>query len=227
MTTSRSERIDGGDAVLVVGGRGFVGSHVTRALVAAGYRPHLFGPPMQGDRLCDLAGRFDETHGSVEDRAAIAGVMQRGAIKAVVTTAAHGAGSTGLMRSGEADSDKALAVNLLGFRNVLEAALESGVGRVVWTSSTVVYGPSNAYAEQPVDEDAPTGPLTFYGLTKELSERTAAYYARRHGLAVTGLRLPLVLGPGLWYQGAASAIAGLVAAARKGEACRPVLVCKE
>ena len=47
--------------VLVVGGRGFVGSHVVRALIATGARPQLFGPAMAEDRLADLAGAFDET----------------------------------------------------------------------------------------------------------------------------------------------------------------------
>ena len=210
--TSRSDP----ETVLVVGGRGFVGSHLVRALVADGFRPHLFGPAMGGGRLAGLAGRFEETVGSVEDRAGIADTIRRCGAGALVTTAAHSVGREGLLRSGDAEADRAFAVNVGGFRNVLEAAFETGVRRVVWTSSTVVYGPAERYGDGRVDETAPTGPVTFYGLTKLLSETLARYYRDRHRLDVTGLRLPLVLGPGLWYQGAASAIVGVMAGAAAG-----------
>lgn len=204
------------ETVLVIGGRGFVGSHLVRALLAHGDRPHVFGPPMREDLLADLAGRFEETEGSVEDLAAIAKAIGRSGARSLVTTAAYSAGRQGLMRSGDAEAERAFAVNVLGFRNVLEAARETGIRRVVWTSSTVVYGPAVRYGPEPVDEDAPPAPVTVYGLTKLLSETIARYYRDRHGLDVTGLRLPLVLGPGLWYRGAASAIAGVMAEASPG-----------
>lgn len=213
--TSVSERRP--DRILVLGGRGFVGAAVTRRLIASGRRPHLFGPPMDDDLLADVAGRFDETHGGVEDRDAIVRAISASGAQAIVTTAAHSVGRSGLMRSGDAESDRALAVNVLGFRNTLEAARQAGLERVVWTSSTVVYGDAATYDGGRVDEDAPRRPLTFYGLTKQLAEDVAAYMRNRHGVHVVGLRLPLVLGRGLWYQGAASAIAALITAAGKAE----------
>ncbi|WP_306120131.1 MULTISPECIES: NAD(P)-dependent oxidoreductase [unclassified Roseitalea] len=207
-------------SVLVLGGRGFVGSHLTRRLIEAGIRPHLFGPPMADDLLADLAGRFDETHGSVEDRDAIVAAIHDTGARALVTMAAHSVGRSGLMRSGEAEADRALAINVLGFRNTLEAARQAGVGRVVWTSSTVVYGDADAYPPGRVDEAAPRRPITFYGLTKQMAEDVAVHYRNRYGLDVVGLRLPLVLGPGLWYQGAASTIVALIEAAGAGRALR-------
>lgn len=213
MTTSPS---DAPRTVLVCGGRGFVGSAIVRALVAAGLRPHVFGPPMKVDLLADLSGRFGETEGSVEDRAALAAAIAASGADAVVTAAAHSVGEQGLMRSGEAEGDRAIAVNVLGLRNVLEAAREAGVARVVWTSSTVVYGPADTYPEGRVTEDAPTGPRTLYGLTKLMGEDVARYMRDRHGLSVTGLRLPLVVGPGLWYAGAAAAIAATIQNAGSG-----------
>lgn len=211
--TSRSDS----ETVLVIGGRGFVGSHLIRALIAAGLKPHLFGPAMADDLLADVAGNFEETEGSVEDRAAIADTILRSGARSLVTTAAHSVGRQGLMRSGDAEADRAFAVNVLGFRNVLEAALETGIRRVIWSGSTVVYAPAARYGPEPVNEDAPTGPVTLYGLTKLLSEDLARYYRDRHRLDVIGLRLPLVLGPGLWYQGAASAITGIMTEAAPGK----------
>jgi UDP-glucose 4-epimerase len=84
----------------------------------------------------------------------------------------------------------------------------AGIKRVVWTSSTVVLGA--AASEARVDEDAPRLPLGTYALTKVLAEDVAEFMRRVHGLEITGLRIPLMLGPGLWYDGAASWVKRLV-----------------
>jgi len=207
-----------GAGVLVVGGRGFVGSHVVRALLARGCRVHVLGPAMDCDLLADVAGSFSETTGGLEDRALLRDVLARFEPAAVVSCAAFGAGREGLMRSGERDADRAFAINVDGFRRLMEVTAEAGIRRLVWTSSTVVYGPARDYAETRVDETAPKRPRTVYGLTKHLAEEVAEFAVRRHGLEIVGLRLPLVLGPGLWYQGAAAALADLLrAAGRRGE----------
>ena len=90
--------------------------------------------------------------------------------------------------------------------------------RIVWTSSTVVYGPADAYGDVRVDERSAKAPRTVYGLTKHVAEEVAIFLARRHQIEIVGLRLPLVLGPGLWYQGAAAALIALLRAARNHEA---------
>ncbi|TWT09612.1 NAD(P)-dependent oxidoreductase [Reyranella sp. CPCC 100927] len=212
MTTSPSDGAH--QTILVVGGRGFVGSHITRALLDAGYHPHLLGPAMDCDLLADVAGAIGETTGSVEDPALVRDVLARAKPAAVISCAAFGAGRDGLMRSGERDADRAFAINVDGFRHLLEAAAAAGVRRVVWTSSTVVYGPATDYGASPVDEAAIKRPRTIYGLTKHLAEEVAAFAMRRHGIEVVGLRLPLVLGPGLWYEGAAAALMTLLRATR-------------
>jgi UDP-glucose 4-epimerase len=214
VTTSTSEP----RSVLVVGGRGFVGSHVVRLLTARGYRVHVFGPDMAIDLLHDVRAQLTETIGSIEDERALDAVMGSVRPVAIVTCAAHGEGNAGLMRSGEADANRAFAVNVDGFRHLIDSAARYGVRRIVWTSSTVVYGPAETYGDARVDEQCTKAPRTVYGLTKHIAEEVAAFFSLRHGIEIVGLRLPLVLGPGLWYQGAAAALIALLRAARNGEA---------
>lgn len=217
MTTSSSSLFDPAKPVLVIGGRGFVGSHIVRALLDAGLAVHLFGPKMKDDLLADLSGRFDETDGSVEDQAAIEAAIEASAAGAIVTTAAYASGNLGLMRGGDADAQKAMAINVEGLRRTFEAARIKGIVRVVWADSTVVYGHADRYDKARVDEDDDRRPTTFYGLTKVLGEDIAQYYRDRYGMDIVGLRMSLLLGPGLWYQGAASAIAGVIRNAAPGK----------
>lgn len=205
-----------GERVLVIGGRGFVGSHIVRTLVRAGIRPQLFGPPMMEDRLADIVGHFDEHEGSIESAEGLRQAFRKSGAQSVISCAAHGVGRLGLMQSGEAEADAAMAINVMGLHKLMSCASEANVRRVVWMSSTVVYGPSSAYPVQPVDEDERPAPRTFYGLTKTMAEEVATFYSRRHDLSVVGLRLPLILGPGLWYEGAAAKLAQMFDAARTG-----------
>lgn len=205
--TSRSDA-----PVLVVGGRGFVGAAVVRVLAARGHPLHLFG--LGGTAA--LPEGVPETPGSITEATALAEVFARVAPRAVVSLAAFSSGAVGLNRSGERDPEQAIAVNVLGFRRLLEAAATAGVRRVIWMSSTVVFGAASDLTRR-VDEQAPRAPLTTYGLTKVMAEDVAAFMRRRSDIEAVGLRIPLMLGPGLWYDGAAAVVKRLVEAARTGQ----------
>jgi len=205
-----------GQTVVVVGGRGFVGSHIVHALIHADYRVHVLGPDMPHDLLPDLVGRYGSVFCSINDETTLLDALQRIRPAAIVSCAAFGAGGEGLMRAGARDGEAAYRVNVEGFRTLLRVAAQTQVAQVIWTSSTTVYGDAASYNADRVDETAPKRPHTMYGLTKHLAEDIAAFVNRGQTLPVIGVRLPLILGPGLWYRGAAAVLSDLIAAARAG-----------
>jgi UDP-glucose 4-epimerase len=205
--TSTSER----GPILIVGGRGFVGAAVVRHVLARGHAVHVLGPASP----VPLPAGATETQASIEHGAALDAVMGQVKPRAVASFAAFSAGLVGLSRSGEVDPERMLAVNVLGFRRLLDASVKAGLKRLVWISSTVVLGRAKSMDTR-VDETAPREPLINYALSKVLAEDVAAYYRLRHGLETVGLRIPLMMGPGLWYDGAASVLKTLVAEAAPG-----------
>lgn len=95
-----------------------------------------------------------------------------------------------------AGDDKAFEVNVTGTKNVLEAALATGVRRVIFTSSIWAAGHGPDSPELPHTEENDTPPAERYGMTKMLAERLCAYYAARHGLGVLVLRPGYISNPG-------------------------------
>jgi len=203
--------------VLVVGGRGFVGAHVTRAFIRDGWQVTVMNPPMPVDLLADQAGRFTDLAGSIEDGTAIDAALQAARPELVVSLAAYSQGAVGLAKSGEADAEKAIAVNALGLGRLLERCRAHDVPRVLWSSSTVGFGPRRLYSEASVKEDAPRRPVTAYGLSKVLAEDIALYHRDRFALEVSAIRLPLIFGPGCWYAGVAGKLVALFEGVAKGE----------
>ena len=101
--------------------------------------------------------------------------------------------------SPDADWETAAETNVEGTKNVLDAAAENGVGRVVFASSNHAVGTYNAdgaeterlregYAET-VGADAPPSPDSFYGVSKAACEALTKYYANAFGLEVVNLRI--------------------------------------
>ncbi|SHJ89298.1 NAD dependent epimerase/dehydratase family protein [Roseomonas rosea] len=197
--------------ILVVGGSGFVGSRLLRLARSRGLAVASFGPgEAEGE---DGVRRFA---GLAEAPGALLAAMEAFAPDAVVWAAGHNPSGEGLARTALADPARAVGVNAGGFAAVLGACAELGVRRVVQCGSTVVYGPPGLYGPARVDEAAAPAPRTAYGLSKHMAELAADWGADALGLSVTTLRLPLVLGPGRWYVGAASLYARLLRAAALG-----------
>jgi nucleoside-diphosphate-sugar epimerase len=83
-------------------------------------------------------------------------------------------------------------VNVEGTRHLLDAAVRSGVKRIVFASSVKVFGEATRGC---IDESQIPEPKTSYGRSKWRAEQLVSEYAERHGLTAVSLRLPMVYGP--------------------------------
>jgi len=97
----------------------------------------------------------------------------------------------------------AFDVNIRGTFNVLEACVQQGVKRLVYSSSASVYGDA---VEEPMTEDHPFNNQNFYGATKIAGEAMARAFHHRYGLDYVGLRYMNVYGPRQDYRGAYIAV---------------------
>lgn len=184
-------------AVLVTGAAGFIGSHVADALLAAGRRvvgvdsfDPFYDRAIKAAALAGLGGSRDFTFHEmdVRERERLADLM------ADVGAVVHLAARPGVRQS-VARASVYRSLNEAGTRSMLDACVAAGVRRVVFISSSSVYG---AGAVAPFREDAPLGPPTSpYAATKQAGERMVQAYGRHgHGRAAIA-RLFSVYGPRL------------------------------
>ena len=166
--------------VLITGGAGFIGTAVARAAVRRGLEVRLFDIAP-----CTLDG-VDAVRGSILDRHAIAEAAE-GCHAVVHLAAMLGVRKTDLRRL------ECLNINIEGAVNVFEAAIRAGVERVVFASSSEVYGEP---AEMPISEDTPLNPRSVYAVTKIAAEEYLRAYGLRHGLDYRIVRFFNVYGVG-------------------------------
>ncbi len=172
--------------VLVTGGAGFIGSHVVDHALAAGHEVLV---------LDDLSsGRRD----NLDPRAHlhVLDVRSREAAELIESERPdaifHLAAQMDVRRSC-ADPRFDADVNIAGFINLLEAAVRSGVRRVVFSSTGgAIYGEQDCF---PADETHPTRPCSPYGVSKAASELYLGYYRAQYGLSYAALRYANVYGP--------------------------------
>ena len=194
--------------VLVTGGAGFIGSHVADAYLRAGCAVTVLDSLVHGRRENVPAGaEFVEL--DIRDPAAAALVRERR-----FDLINHHAAQMDVRVSVQ-DPRFDASVNLDGLLNLLEAARESGVKRVIFVSSGgVVYGEPEL---RPTPESAPKAPQSPYGVTKLAGEQYLHYYHRVHGLEYMALRYSNVYGPRQDPHGEAGVVAIFSTRLLKGE----------
>jgi UDP-arabinose 4-epimerase len=165
-------------SILVVGGAGFIGSQTAKVLAEAGLQPVIFDNLSSGHRWALKWGVFEQ--GDLADRAAIARVLERHQVEAVMQFAAH-------IEVGESvrDPGKYFRNNTVNTLNLLDAMIEKGVRTLVFSSTAAVYGDPLSV---PIPEDHRLLPVNPYGESKLFVERTLRWYGQAHGLRWAALR---------------------------------------
>jgi UDP-arabinose 4-epimerase len=165
-------------SVLVTGGAGYIGSHACKALARAGYRPVVFDNISRGHREAVNWGPLVE--GELADRARVAAALETHGVSAVMHFAAYAF-------VGESVADPAMYYrnNLGGTLSLLEAMRETGIDKIVFSSTCATYGIPESV---PISETAPQLPVNPYGETKLAIERALHWYGQAYGLRSVSLR---------------------------------------
>ncbi len=199
-----------GQPVLVTGGAGFIGSHLVDDLLARGAQVTVLDNLSTGHRrnLAHCASDIDFITGDIRDIDTCKRACQG---KARVF---HQAALGSVPRSIE-DPATALAVNVAGTANIFAAARDAGLRRVVYASSSSVYGDGERLPKREGEEGKPPSP---YALSKVMNEQLADLFARCYGMSFVGLRYFNVFGSRQDPAGAyAAVVPRFFAACRAGE----------
>ncbi|HUG52819.1 MAG TPA: NAD-dependent epimerase/dehydratase family protein [Vicinamibacteria bacterium] len=199
--------------VVVTGAAGFIGSHLTEALLADGHE--VTGVDAFTDYYARAAKErnlaaprdhraFRLVEGRLQD-------LDLGPVMEGAKQVFHLAAQAGVRASWGRDFAQYTDHNVLATQRLLEAALAAGRPRVVYASSSSVYGDAAAL---PLREDARCQPVSPYGVTKLAAEHLGVLYERSFGLPVVSLRYFTVYGP---RQRPDMAFHRFLAAARDGE----------
>jgi nucleoside-diphosphate-sugar epimerase len=179
---------------LVTGVAGFLGSHLAEALLDRGHAVRgvdcftpYYGRSLKEANLAGLRSRPGFRFHETDLRSADLSPLVDG-----VDWIFHQAAQPGVRASWDEGFADYVGHNLLGTQRLLETCRRAGSARVVFASSSSVYG---NVPEGEVTEDAPLRPISPYGVTKLGSERLVDVYHREFGLHTVSLRYFTICGP--------------------------------
>lgn len=192
---------------LVTGGAGFIGSHLVDALIASGYEVAAIDNLATGD-----AGRLHPEallyQVSVEDKEA--GDIVRSFRPDVVFHLAAQVDVQRSLREPDADAE----VNVTGTARLLKACVDAAVGKLVFSSTSAVYGDT---IKPMIDESDVPAPISYYGLSKWSAERYIALFHYLYGIRYTILRYANVYGPRQTAKGEGGVVALFLSQLAKGQ----------
>jgi UDP-glucose 4-epimerase len=169
--------------ILIIGGAGYIGSHVAKEFLDKGYRVTVYDNLSSGLRE-NLFPEAQFIHGDIHDYPGLVQAMKGGeksaAFDALVHLAASKAAGESMLKP-----EKYSRNNVAGTINILNAACETGIKNIVFSSSAAVYGEPEYL---PIDEKHPTKPENYYGFTKLEIERILDWYDKLKSLRYASLR---------------------------------------
>ena len=164
--------------VLVIGGAGYIGSHVVKEMMKAGHEVTVFDNLSSGLR-CNLFPKNGFIYGNILIQADIEAAFAQG-FDAFVHLAAFKAAGESMEKP-----EKYSVNNITGTINIMNAAVKYGCKKMIFSSSAAVFG---APEYLPMDEDHPKNPENYYGFTKLEIERFMAWYDKLKGMRFAALR---------------------------------------
>jgi len=182
--------------VLVTGANGCIGAWVVRALTTRQIDVVTYDSSTDANRLQLILNhsgwdRIQTVTGSIEDTSGLRALVRDAGITHIVHLAAV------LMPYCQANPVSGASINVIGTLNLFEAARDAGRSvRVVYASSSAVWGPLHEYGEGSLTEADPLNPTTHYGVFKQANEGNARVFYATNGISSIGLRPYVVYGPG-------------------------------
>ena len=179
---------------LVTGAAGFIGSHLSAALLDSGTTvtgidcfTDYYPRQLKESNLAGLKGRagFSFTEAALQD-------VDLKALLQGVTHVFHLAGQAGVRKSWGGDFDVYIRDNIQATQRLLEALARMPIQKYVYSSSSSVYGNN---VPLPMREDTYLQPLSPYGVTKLAGEQLGNLYFANHGVPTVSLRYFTVYGP--------------------------------
>jgi UDP-glucose 4-epimerase len=177
---------------LIIGGAGYIGSHVVQEFLELGHYVTVYDNLSTGLRENLLPGTTF-IHGDIHDYPNLVRAMKSGfdaqnasfdaqsaSYDALVHLAASKAAGESMLQP-----EKYSRNNIAGTLNILNAALETGIKNIIFSSSAAVYGEPQYL---PIDEKHSTNPENFYGFTKLEIERFLGWYEKLKGIRFASLR---------------------------------------
>ena len=190
--------------ILVTGSAGFIGFHLTKALLVAGFKVvgidninNYYDPQLKHNRLDalekfvgqnSLGQNYSFVKVDISDASTLTQLFADNSFNIVINLAAQ-AGVRYSIKNPEAY----IGSNLVGFANILECCRKFDIKHLLFASSSSVYGMNK---KQPFSEEDDTdSPVSLYAATKKSNELLAYSYSHLYGIPTTGLRFFTVYGP--------------------------------
>ena len=164
--------------VLVIGGAGYIGSHVVKEMMKAGHKVTVFDNLSSGLRV-NLFPQNDFIYGNILIPADLDAAFSQGFDAFVHLAAFKAAGESMIL------PEKYSVNNITGTLNIMNAAVKYGCKKMIFSSSAAVFG---APEYLPIDEDHPKNPENYYGFTKLEIERFMGWYDKLKGMRFAALR---------------------------------------